>query len=64
MKHFTTLTTSKTTRSESLFKLLRLCEEFYTDFMDNPTPENGQRYIDGMAELERKTTRKRVYFKK
>jgi hypothetical protein len=51
-------------RSKSLFKLLRLCEEFYTDFMDNPTPENGQRYIDGMAELERKTTRKRVYFKK
>ena len=64
MKTFTTLTTSKTTRSESLFKLLRLCEDLYTDFMNNPTPENGQRYIDGMAELERKTNRKRVYFKK
>ena len=64
MKTFTTLTTSKTTRSKSLFKLLREGDEAVKNLLESPSRETATAYISNLNELNERTRKKIIYFKR
>jgi hypothetical protein len=64
MKTFTTLTTSKTTRSKSLFKLLREGDEAVKNLLKYPSRETATAYISNLNELNELTRKKIIYFKR
>lgn len=53
---------SKTKKPTSLFKLLRIGDEYATDFINHPSAENGRRYIENRMELDRRCNSPIKYF--